>query len=449
MERELPDTLPEQMRALLPDDSAAVSADEAMSIASIRATADNGRARWNGGRSFLSTLNPAASRRPAWAWLTVMAVLAAVLVLGFRALPSSKSSGFPVSRPSLPVSRTTMPVPTTIPHRATSTTLPRTSWSTWIITKAGAGQDIAPTSDGVYWLTYNVNSRNENSPPSPITPFRYAPTSGRVVKGPSLTGTVGSPAITDTGGWVWVVAGVGSDVVVEQLDTSTLTIHSTESLRVKDNLFGTVNPVLTATIGGPLWVAGGEDLWKLNPTTGAIENELDTGNQIVSMSTDPTGSLLYTGGWTSSLVGDMTVTEYGTRTGQQLTRSDQHAVSPGTVAATEGGVWVTLRTGNYGRAFELSVNGLNEIAPPSSVRTSSGMYDQIGGVEASISEGTLWLISSAEGEVATLTCADPATGSVRASESVQVGDPIARGALLYTFAGTDLVTITPSAKCFG
>jgi hypothetical protein len=314
------------------------------------------------------------------------------------------------------------------------------------IVTTGTAQDIAPTTDGVYWLGYDVNS----VAPTPATAFRYIPASGRLIKGPSVMGNVGSPAITDTGGWVWVVVGVGSDVEIEQLDTATLTVHSTESLPVTDNLFGPrVNPVLTATIDGPLWIAGGEDLWALNPTTGAIEAEFDTGNQIVSMSTDATGNLLYTGAWTSTLVGDMTVTEYDARTGKQLGRSNQQAVSPGTVAATDGGVWVTLRTGNYGRAFELSVNGLSEIAPTPNVRTSLGIYDQIGGVDASISEGTLWLTSAAQGGVWTLTCADPTTGAVRVSESVQVGDPIASSTLLYAFEGADLVTIRPPAKCFG
>ena len=49
------------------------------------------------------------------------------------------------------------------------------------------------------------------------------------------------------------------------------------------------------------------------------------------------------------------------------------------------------------------------------------------------------------------TCADPATGAVRASETVQAGvrDFIASGSLLYAFHDNDLVTITPPAKCFG
>src|ERR1700722_18770796 len=359
---DLPDTLPEQMRALLPDDSTAVSADEAIAIAAIRANGNTRRAHATRNR-FPLGMNPAGSRRPAWAWLAVIAVLAVVLVVGFRALPSPKPSGVPVARPSPPATTTPGPT-TTLPNRGTSpTTFTRNGWTTRTITSTGVAQDIAPTSDGVYWLAYKSNPAAR----TPVTPFPYLPGSGRITKGPSTTGGVGSPAITVTGGWVWMVVGVGNDVVVEQLDISTLKLHSQRSFLVTDNPFGQlINPLLTATVNGSLWVAGGADVWELNPATGSIETKFDSGDLITSMSTDPTGTLLYTGGWTNSEV-DMFVTEYDAHTGQKLRQSLQDAVSPGTVAATNGGVWVTLRTGNYGRAFELSANQLSAIAPPSNV----------------------------------------------------------------------------------
>ena len=140
------------------------------------------------------------------------------------------------------------------------------------------GQDIAPTADGVYWLTDNPVS----VAPAPITttPFRYVPASGRVIRGPSITGMLGSPAITDTGGWVWVVVGVGNDVVVERLDSIDAFPHLQSLATGKDNPWPGVNPVLTATIDGPLWIAGGEDLWALNPSTGAVETEFNAHNEI-------------------------------------------------------------------------------------------------------------------------------------------------------------------------
>jgi hypothetical protein len=437
------DELPEQMRELLPDDSSAVSADEAMAIASIRAGSKTRRRHLALGRFPRIRMNPASSRRPAWAWLSVIAVLAVVLVFGFKALPSSKSSGGPASRPTLPVTSTTTTVPR---HGVSPSKPPAGTWPMRTIVKTGTAQDIAPTVDGVYWLT---NDYDADPRPSRTTPFRYVPDTGRVVRGPSITGTVGSPAITVTGGWVWMVVGVGEDVVVEQLDTTTLAFHSRQYLPVKNNLFAPgVDPVLTATIDGPLWVAGGEDLWALNPSTGAIETEFNTRNEINQMSTDPTGNLLYVGAEGSE--SEPVVTEYNAQTGMELKHSLLCCIDGAGVAATIGGVWVSAVTGHFGDAYELSANGLGQIAP--SARMSSeigGTYDQLGGVGTSVSEGTLWLTSSATPDTGVLTCADPATGVVRASESAQVMDPIASGSLLYAFYDNNLVTITPPAKCFG
>ena len=445
------DTLPEQMRALLPDDSSAVTADEAMAIAAIRANGETAPTRADRARVPLRRLNPTRSGRPAWAWLAVIAVLAVVLVLGFKALPSSKPSGAPASRSNVPVTSTT----TTIPRHVTAPTKPTANtWPMRTIVQIGTaqdiGQDIAPTADGVYWLTDTPTS----IAPAPTVnmPFRYIPASGRVIGGTSITGTVGSPAITVTGGWVWAVVGVGDDAVVEQLDTSTLALISRESLPVKDNLFGPgVDPVLTATVDGPLWVAGGEDLWALNPSTGAIETEFNTGNEITSMSTDPTGTLLYTGAEGSRV-------RPGSHRIQRTDRSRDEAGIPTGLRGSRRcchirrGSWVSFRTGMAGESIELSANGLSQIAPPPQTNGAAfGTYHEIGGVGASVSEGTLWVTSPATGATVTLTCADPATGTVRASDSVQRGveDFIASGSLLYVFHDNELVGITPPAKCFG
>ena len=295
--------------------------------------------------------------------------------------------------------------------------------------------DIAPTADGVYWIANNYTDG-----PSPTTPFRYVPSSGRIIRGPSTRGTVGSPAITDTGGWVWMVVGVGDDVVVEQLDITTLTLHSRQYLPVKNNLFGGgVDPDLTATINGPLG-RGWQRHRELNPSTGAAEAEFDTGSVITSMSTDPTGSLLYTDSEDNQ--SEPWVTEYSARTGKEIKRAYPGGIVAGSVAATDGGVWVSFRTGMGGQAIGLSAIGLTQIAPPLNPRSSTfDPYGQDGGVGASVSQETLWLTALTDNGV--LTCADPVTGAVRAQESVIVTDSIARSPLLYAFHNDYLVSITP------
>jgi outer membrane protein assembly factor BamB len=244
-----------------------------------------------------------------------------------------------------------------------------------------------------------------------------------------------------------MVVGQDAEAILEQLDPTTLALHSERILSVTDT-FEPSSPVLTATVGGPLWVADGEDVWALDPSTGATETAFDAGNNIDSMSTDPAGGLLYTGG--PSHPGDfgMTVAEYDAHTGRPLHRSEQQdSVAGGYVAATKGGVWVSYRSGMAGSALELSSTDLGEIAPPPQ-NVSNGPFNtfhQIGGVWSGVSQGVLWLTSHSA-----LTCADPHTSVVRASESTNVTDPIASGGLLYALSSSGgMEVITPPAACFG
>jgi hypothetical protein len=75
-------------------------------------------------RDHRSSLGPRLGRyrRPALIWFTLIVVLAAVLVLGYKELPSPKPNG---GRPILPVTRTTTPIPAA---GVTSVSLPTSSW---------------------------------------------------------------------------------------------------------------------------------------------------------------------------------------------------------------------------------------------------------------------------------------------------------------------------------
>jgi hypothetical protein len=386
---------------------------------------------------------------------TASCLAIAALLLGACGAAKSvtPSSSDPTSTPPVTTTTPTVPVPrsTLPPRRDTSVNKPTQSyWPERTIASIGQAQDIAPTSTDVYWLSQPSAISNIGAP---VTIYEYNPISGQVTKGPSFTGFIGSPALTDTAGWVWIVVGVGDSVVLKQLDPSTLVIHASESLPVKDGASPQVNATLTATVDGPLWVAGGEDLWALNPSNGAVEEEFDTGNWIGSMSTDPTGSLLYVDGQISA-TGGIAVTEYDAQTGEELARVDKPlylvlAVGTGSIAATNSGVWVSVRYGMAGGAFELSAHGLRLVAPPPSKAGTFGTYDQIMGVGSGVSEQTLWLTSNAE--TPTLTCADPTTGALRASEPtpVAVFAPIASGTRLYALAPPEaVVVIAPPAKCF-
>ena len=388
--------------------------------------------------------------------LTIGALLSAGCGTAKSGTPSSQ-----VSRSSLPVLTKTTTVPVTIPtlpaRRVTSANKPPPSaWPMRTITTTGTAEDITPTSNGVYWLNL---SDAEGGYPAPITPVLYDPTSGAVTLGRAVVGLYGSVLLTVTGGWVWMVVAVGDDVVLRQLDPSTLALHASESLRVKNGVSPVgppfIYPALTSTLNGPMWVAAGDDLWALNPATGAVETKFNTGIETASMSTDPAGNLLYIGE-DGTADGKTSVTEFNARTGQELVRTSFVAVGGALVAATTGGVWVSTRSGMAGGVVELSANDLQKaIAPPASADQGFGTFDAMGGVETSVSEGTLWLTGLGIGDDPTLTCADPTTGVVRASESPMfVSSSVASGHLLYAVESFDdgvgeVVAITPPAKCFG
>ena len=238
----------------------------------------------------------------------------------------------------------------------TTTSPPVSGWPVRTITSTGFDRDLAPTSSALYWMQ---GPDAVSAEPVTTMPVRYDLVSGQVTKGAAITGLVGSgPALTVTGGWVWVVVGEGSGTLAEQLDLSTLAVHATHTL-VEAKTPYPPSPVLTATVDGPLWVAAGEDVWALSATTGAVETSFTTGGAVASMSTDPTGTLLYVSSQLSAVEGGEIISEYSAHGGRLLhTRSDSGSVGPGTVAATVGGVWVSVRGGNAGGAYEMSSDGL-------------------------------------------------------------------------------------------
>jgi len=311
------------------------------------------------------------------------------------------------------------------------------------ITSTGFDRDLAPASSVVYWMQ---GPDALSAEPVTTMPVRYDLVSGQVTAGAAISGLVGSPALTVIGGWVWVVVGEGSETLAEQLDPSTLAVHATHSL-VEAKTPYPPSPVLTATVDGPLWVAAGDDVWALNPSSGAIETSLTTAGAVASMSTDPAGSLLYVASQLSVVGGGEVLSEYNAHSGRLLqTSNEPGVVGPGTVAATVGGVWVSVRTGNAGGAYEMSSAGLKVVSP---TPQGFGVYDQIMGVASGVSEGVLWLSS-----LSALTCADPNHGAIRASETIQ-GEAIeaeglvASDHVLYAKAPAGgVVAITPPAACW-
>ena len=358
-------------------------------------------------------------------------------------------------------------VPPTTPTTPQSNT---GQWPSRTVTASRGGlgtglSDIVPTENAVYWL-----SRGSKT----VTPVRYDLTTGEVKNGPGISSDYGESDLAVAGGLVWVAVASGPDVLVERLDPTTLAIQDRISLPVKNNLITGqqgIFPVTTTTTKGPVWVAGGEDVWALNPATGAIETEFDAGDEIWSLSTDPAGTLVYTGGQTNAARGDWSVKEYDAQTGKDLVNTQGQVVAGiPTVAATTGGVWVSQVSGNevgvaewsggVGADVELSAKSLQLVAPPASELQRFGPFLTVDyGEVTSVSEGTLWLTGLGSGDNPTLTCANPTTGAVEATASTSLAPfvLIASGHSLYAITsptwahggGDSVVVITPPAACFG
>jgi hypothetical protein len=206
-----------------------------------------------------------------------------------------------------------------------------------------------------------------------------------------------------------------------------------------------VNPTLASTVNGPLWVTGGEDFWGVNPSTGKVQTEFNSGNVISGLSTDPSGTYLYGGGETPH--GLAVVVEYNAVTGTKLFDVPvQDAIEGASVSATNGGVWISYRGGMAGTAAELSQSGLRAIASPTAVKGTEpfGAGPAMGGISSSVNDGVLWF-----GSQAGLACADPRTGVVRAYEH-EAGNPGPGSSFVLYGSGTGgIVAITPPAACFG
>ena len=382
------------------------------------------------------------SARVAVVWGTAILVAVLVVTLGTGVLSTSR-----LPSAITKTLKTTVVVPTSTAKRSPRP-LHASSWPTRVLAPAPHG-DVSTFANGsVYWLSFNGPTGTDSGS---MTLFRYDLASRRITRGSSITGELGG--LTVTGGWLWMVVGEGSDVVVEQLDTETLVLNYKVSLAVNNHLFSwDVNPVVptvAATVDGPLWVAGDEDLWALNPSTGEIETEFDAGTDVFSMSTSPTGTLLYAG--SQNRLQDNFITEYNADTGQEFMQTEIEGLGAGVSSATDEGVWIGVRTGMAGYAALLSASTLKTIAPENQ-KGIFNTYHQIMGVEAWVAGGVLWVssLSPPSSSAMSLSCANPDTGVVRASEvsPTNYGITAVVNGVAYGFDGSDLLAIVPPSACF-
>jgi hypothetical protein len=283
-------------------------------------------------------------------------------------------------------------------------------------------------------------------------PFRYPAGGGAPVFGPSIPDASG---LVLAGSSVWVVTnpGAGDTAELYQLDPASLSVVSRQQIPVPlEPLPGSggedavQEAAVAASAGsGFFWLGAGTDLFKVNAVSGAWSGPYPAGEEIDSMSIDPNGRMLYLGGQT--LEGTAVAKELNATTGSALRQVSEPAAIAGIqVSATGNGVWISFRGGLAGSAELLSASSLARLEPPAgySGASSSGTFEQIGGLVAEVSDGALWVSGPS-----VLACADPATAAVKASEvlGTQVTMLAATG-VLYASDPAGLAVIDPPAECF-
>ena len=244
----------------------------------------------------------------------VVLAVVGLLVLGSCTAGRAKSArrdSAPAPCASSPSAPTSSPA-TAAPPTTAAITSPG-AWPSRTVLDSGTGAvaDLNPTADAVYALDEGTAHAAAGITSAVI---RYDVRTGRAVFGASIDDP---GAMTFTGGWVWVVtvATAGHAVVVDRIDPGTLAVVGQTQLPIVALNTGDVGEgTLTATAGGPLWIAAGSTIYALSPTTGATLTKVDADMDVSSMSTSPDGTTLDVVGQRSNL--PIVLSEFDVRSGR-------------------------------------------------------------------------------------------------------------------------------------
>jgi outer membrane protein assembly factor BamB len=226
---------------------------------------------------------------------------------------------------------------------------------------------------------------------------------------------------------------------------------------------------VTPGLAGSVWAGEGRVLVRVSARTGAVlaRVTLPSGLSLTSLAAGPGGTYLYAAAQRLRPLGTV-VQEYSVSTGRLVAQSGMGpltwAISGAWLTAVPGGIWVWFRTGMLGQSVLLRAGSLVLRSRPSEVFggadspvTGNGtVYYWAMGSAAVYGGGALWVTTDG-GLVA---CVNPATGTVRAEETVtaqegqlavmltadQGADAVSVVVSVTGYAG--LVTIRPPRTCW-
>jgi hypothetical protein len=260
-------------------------------------------------------------------------------------------------------------------------------------------------------------------------------------------------------GYLWVSGwpNAGTPPVLGQVDPETLrTVRSVAPSRVSWGSAVAPGPA------GSVWVGAYRTLLRISAGRGTVlaRTVLPPGLGLSDMAASADGASLYVsaahvvaGGAQAGAV----LLEYSARTGALLAETDHapisYSVAGAGLTALPAGVWVSVRTGSAGLSVLLSERALATVIAPVLAGTPESVYYWPMFSSSVYGGGALW-VTTLTGLVA---CVNPATGQVRASETV-TSQPAQLGGLLvadgtarqvFGDAYKGLVSISPPRSCWG
>jgi hypothetical protein len=195
-------------------------------------------------------------------------------------------------------------------------------------------------------------------------------------------------------------------------DTKWLTLVDPVSLSVKQRVRlpaqadpGSFSVPWLAGTSNLLWLAYGQSLYRLDPTTGRILLTESLPLNTTSISIDASGHRLYAG----AVPGDGTgaqVIEWDASTGARIASAPTGGADLGgpELAAAADGVWIAYATGMMGAVEHRGATDLAMLFDP--------QYGHTKGIRVFVGGGAVWFVDPGAGRLA---CADLRTGTTTAS----------------------------------
>jgi hypothetical protein len=292
----------------------------------------------------------------------------------------------------------------------------------------GSATAIAPAPDGAIYVSVSIAN-------GPRLVERWDPATGDVVRSGLVPGAqlgVSGDAVWASGGGIW---GVPSAPALYRLDPTSLAVVQTVALPSPPGAFA-VAP------DGSLWAGITGRILVLDPDSGAVLRTFDVGGTPKLFAFDPGGRYAYVStdapaGRDSDLLLELDAT-----TGRVIASAAdgiRELNGPSSMAATDGGVWVTEPTGMMAAASFFAQGTLR--------RSSDNANGGSNGLVVSVARDTVWLTDLR------VTCLDPATGRARdrfdvTSASGLQGRTVMESSVgLLMDGGNYLLRFDPPAAC--